>query len=115
MWSRWAANIKDGALTVKQQKTGVTLAIPVHPELRAVLDATPSSTSTLSPRPGSHMAAMRSASSFETGATRPDYRNAARHMGCARRLAEGWRKFLMIPPAREECVRARARVREGRH
>jgi integrase len=35
-------HIKDGALTVKQQKTGVTLAIPVHPELRAVLDATPS-------------------------------------------------------------------------
>ena len=27
---------------MKQQKTGVTLAIPVHPELRAVLDATPS-------------------------------------------------------------------------
>ena len=35
-------HIKDGVLTVKQQKTGVTLAIPVHPELRAVLDATPS-------------------------------------------------------------------------
>ena len=28
--------------TVKQQKTGVALAIPVHPELRTVLDATPS-------------------------------------------------------------------------
>ena len=35
-------HIKDGVLTVKQQKTGVTLAIPVHPELQAVLDATPS-------------------------------------------------------------------------
>jgi integrase len=35
-------HMKDGVLTVKQQKTGVTLAIPVHPELRAVLDATPS-------------------------------------------------------------------------
>src|SRR4029077_5164362 len=34
-------HIRDGVLTVKQQKTGVTLAIPV-PELRAVLDATPS-------------------------------------------------------------------------
>jgi integrase len=34
-------HIKDGVITVKQQKTGVTLAIPV-PELRAVLDATPS-------------------------------------------------------------------------
>ena len=35
-------HIRDGVLTVKQQKTGVTLAIPVHPELQAVLDATPS-------------------------------------------------------------------------
>jgi integrase len=34
-------HIKDGVLTVKQQKTGITLAIPVLPELRAVLDATP--------------------------------------------------------------------------
>jgi len=35
-------HIKDGVLTVKQQKTGVTLAIPVLPDLQAVLDATPS-------------------------------------------------------------------------
>ena len=27
-------HIRDGVLTVKQQKTGVTLAIPVHPELQ---------------------------------------------------------------------------------
>jgi integrase len=33
-------HVKDGVLTVKQQKTGVTLAIPVHPHLQAVLDAT---------------------------------------------------------------------------
>jgi integrase len=35
-------HIKDGVLTVKQQKTGKPLAIPVHPHLQAVLDATPS-------------------------------------------------------------------------
>jgi integrase len=35
-------HIKDGVLTVRQTKTGVTLAIPLHPELRAILDATPS-------------------------------------------------------------------------
>jgi integrase len=35
-------HIRDGVLTVKQQKTGKPLAIPVHPELRAVLDATAS-------------------------------------------------------------------------
>src|SRR5262245_58766448 len=35
-------HIKDGVLMVKQQKTGATLAIPVHPHLQEVLDATPS-------------------------------------------------------------------------
>src|SRR5262245_16273469 len=35
-------HIKDGVLTVKQQKTGAALAIPVHPHLQAVLEATPS-------------------------------------------------------------------------
>src|SRR5215831_6749536 len=35
-------HIRDGVLSVKQEKTGVTLAIPVHPHLRAILDATPS-------------------------------------------------------------------------
>jgi integrase len=35
-------HIRDGVLIVRQQKTGVTLAIPVHPALQSVLDATPS-------------------------------------------------------------------------
>jgi integrase len=35
-------HIRDGVLTVKQQKTGSTLAIPVHPHLQTVLDATAS-------------------------------------------------------------------------
>jgi len=35
-------HIRDGVLTVKQQKTSKPLAIPVHPDLQAVLDATPS-------------------------------------------------------------------------
>jgi len=35
-------HIRAGALTVKQEKTGKPLVIPVHPELRAILDATPS-------------------------------------------------------------------------
>src|SRR6516165_417 len=34
-------HIRDGVFTVKQEKTGVTLAIPVHPHLQAVFDATP--------------------------------------------------------------------------
>jgi integrase len=35
-------HIRDGVLTVKQQKTGKPLAIPVHSDLQVVLDATPS-------------------------------------------------------------------------
>jgi integrase len=34
-------HIRDGVLTVRQQKTGAGLAIPVHSELRAIIDATP--------------------------------------------------------------------------
>jgi integrase len=34
-------HIRDGLLDVTQAKTGTTLAIPLHPELRAVLEATP--------------------------------------------------------------------------
>jgi integrase len=34
-------HIRDGVLHVKQAKTGATLDIPVHSELRAILDATP--------------------------------------------------------------------------
>jgi integrase len=35
-------HIRDGILHVKQQKTGAELAIPVHPDLREILEATPS-------------------------------------------------------------------------
>ena len=35
-------HIRNGRIQIIQQKTGTKLAIPVHPELKAVLDATPS-------------------------------------------------------------------------
>jgi integrase len=35
-------HIRDGVLHVKQEKTGAQLAIPVHSDLKAILDATPS-------------------------------------------------------------------------
>jgi integrase len=34
-------HIRDGVLHVTQEKTGATLAIPVHPDLRKIIDATP--------------------------------------------------------------------------
>jgi integrase len=33
-------HVRDGVLTIRQQKTGMFVDIPLHPELRAVLDAT---------------------------------------------------------------------------
>jgi len=58
-------HIKGGVLTVRPKKTetttGVTLAIPVHPHLQAVLDATPSEhltflvTTTGKPYSGNHL------------------------------------------------------------
>ena len=35
-------HVRNGVISVRQQKTGMTLAIPVHPVLQAILDATPS-------------------------------------------------------------------------
>jgi integrase len=35
-------HIRDGVLTVRQDKTGAVLAIPVHSDLQCILDATPS-------------------------------------------------------------------------
>jgi len=35
-------HIHDGVFEYRQKKTGVTLAIPTHPDLKAILDATPS-------------------------------------------------------------------------
>jgi len=32
-------HIKDDVLTITQQKTGTTVAVPIHPELRAIIDA----------------------------------------------------------------------------
>jgi len=35
-------HVRNGVAQVRQQKTGAMLAIPVHPALKAILDATPS-------------------------------------------------------------------------
>lgn len=35
-------HVRNGAVEVRQQKTKTLLAIPLHPELKAILDATPS-------------------------------------------------------------------------
>jgi integrase len=35
-------HVREGVIQVRQQKTGTPLAIPIHPELQKILDATPS-------------------------------------------------------------------------
>src|SRR6516225_7262396 len=82
-------HIRNGALTVKQQKTGTELPpIPVHPHLQAVLNATPSEHLTfLVTTTGSPTARTISARAFGNGVTRRDCRRIARRMGCARRHA----------------------------
>jgi len=40
-------HIRDGVLTIRQQKTGAVLAIPVYPELAAIIAATPTGHLTL--------------------------------------------------------------------
>lgn len=43
MSSRWAGSIsRDNCLSVRQQKTGQELRIPIHPELARIIAATPS-------------------------------------------------------------------------
>jgi integrase len=78
--------IRNGALTVRQEKTGKPLVIPVHPNLQAVLDATPSEHLTfLSPRPERRTAAIISARAFASRAMLPDCRSVAARTDCARR------------------------------
>jgi integrase len=40
-------HIKDGVLSVTQEKTGARLSIPIHPELQQIIDATPTGHLTL--------------------------------------------------------------------
>jgi len=40
-------HIRNGAIDVRQQKTGAVLSIPIHPALAVILDATPSKHMTL--------------------------------------------------------------------
>jgi hypothetical protein len=72
-------HIRDGVLTVRQDKTGAVLAIPVHSDLQFILDAT-------------RTAGRISATSFANGATLPGYRSNARRTGYAKPRVDGWRK-----------------------
>jgi integrase len=86
-------HVRNGVIAVRQQKTGATLAIPVHPELQAVLDATPSEHLTfLTTRDGSPFSPAGFGNLFrdwcnEAGLPRGLSAHGLRK-ACCRRLAE---------------------------
>jgi integrase len=78
-------HVRDGLLHVRQSKTGTMLAIPLHPELRAVLDATPAENMTF--------LTMRDGRPFHPDTFSPWFKRRCREAGLpARAAAHGLRK-----------------------
>jgi integrase len=85
-------HVRASVLTVRQQKTGTELLIPVHPILQAILDDTPKDNMTfLTTQFGMPFTSTASETGSATSAMQPSCRNA-RRTGCARRRHAGWRK-----------------------
>jgi integrase len=81
-------HIRDGVLTVRQQKTGVTLAIPVHSDLAKIIAATPTGHLTfLTTRPARATGRTISLNSSAFGAMPPICRRTAFFTVSARPLA----------------------------
>ena len=76
-------HIKDGVLTITQQKTGVAVAVPVHPELRAAIDASAGTNLTFLVTERGRLGSI---------STTRACRSAASCTGCAKRRAASWRK-----------------------
>ena len=106
-------HIRDGLLMVRQSKTGVTLAIPVHSNLQHVLDATPGEHPAFSPPAAAPTWAIISASNFALGASRPSFRPDARCTGCPRLpAADSQRLDVRRTRSRQSAVTRRcARLR----
>jgi integrase len=79
-------HIKDGALVVRQQKTGALLAIPVHPDLAGIIAATPVGHLTLLvTQTGKSYGANDFSEIFRSWCDAADLRGTAFFTGCARR------------------------------
>ena len=88
-------HIRDGALHLRQQKTGATLAIPVHPELATVLEATP----------GEHLAFLttRGGKAFSPGSFANWFREMCKEAGLSCLSAHGLRKAACRRLAEAGC------------
>jgi integrase len=76
-------HVKDDALRVRQEKTGVELAIPIHSKLREILDATPSGHLTF--------IVTYTGSPFKAGSFSMWFKKACRRAGLAHCCAHGLR------------------------
>jgi integrase len=87
-----AQHIRDGAISVKQEKTSIDLVIPLHPTLAAIIAATPSSHLTfLTTRAGRPFEASSFSRWFRNECDRADLPQCSAHglrKAAARRLAE---------------------------
>ena len=81
-------HVKGGFLTVRQSKTGATVAIPLHPELQAILAASGASNLTFLTT-ASRLLPVPSPIGLERYAVPRACRLAYRRTGCAKRCAEG--------------------------
>ena len=83
-------NVRDGVISLRQQKTGATLSIPVHPVLQAVLDATPSAHLTfLTTHNGEPFSPAGFGNLFRDWCNQADVQKGLAHAGCARHVADG--------------------------
>ena len=85
-------HIREGAVHLTQRKTGAALAIPLHPELAAIVDATPSEHLTfLTTRDGSPFSPAGSETGFGTCVRKRGSKKCSAHglrKAACRRLAE---------------------------
>jgi integrase len=83
------ADIRDGAIHVVQSKTGAALAIPIHAELAAILDATK----------------VAGLTTLLTGPSGKPFTAAAFNSWFARRVAEAGLTGLSVHGLRKSCAR----------
>ena len=88
-------HIRNGMLSVRQEKTGAVLALPVRPELRTIIEATPGGHLTLLvTKRGKQFTGKDFGEMFRVGAIRPGSRPIATFTASGFRLHHPRRRGL---------------------
>jgi integrase len=84
-------HIRDGVLSIRQEKTGTLVEIPVHPTLATIIAETPitGQMTFLTSVTGTPFSSAGSATYSASGATKPICQSTVPRTGCARRRAGG--------------------------